>query len=117
MKPTFRAPSKGDIIRTKVTFYYHYGIYESDERIIQFGLPDNVNRTADEVRVVESDISTFLMLGGELEVMEPERQDRRRLRSPEDVVRAAEARLGEGGYDAFSNNCLTFAEQCKFKDK
>ena len=41
------APVKsGQIIRTKVSFYYHYGIFVSDDEIIQFGLPNDPGKKA-----------------------------------------------------------------------
>ncbi len=111
-----RKPRRGDIIRVKVTFYHHYGIYVDDRRIIQFGMPDNVNREASEVRVCVSDIDEFLS-GGELEVMELSFKEKHSMRSADDVVRIAESRVGEGGYNVFTNNCEHFVMSCKFKEK
>lgn len=112
---TEQSPVFGDMIRVKVSFYHHYGIYVDDETVIQFGLPDNVNQPADSVRVLSSDIRAFLR-GGELEVAALTAAERRICRSPQDTVAAAKARLGEGGYHILHNNCEHFAHACLFGD-
>ena len=113
MQWTEQAPKYGDIIRTKVSFYYHYGIFVSEEQVIQFGLPDNVSQPADQVRVLTSDIYDFLR-GGELEVGKPDREDKSKLRPARQIVETAMARLGEGGYDILHNNCEHFVNDCAF---
>lgn len=113
MEWTVEAPRYGDLVRTKVTFYHHYGIFISEERIIQFGLPDNVYRPADDIAVLATDVYTFLQ-GGELEVGRPTREEKRLLRRPKEIVATAEARLGEGGYDILHNNCEHFVYECAF---
>ena len=113
MEWTVDSPKSGDIIRTKVTFYHHYGIFINESRIIQFGLPDNVYTTAEEIKVLATDIYTFLQ-GGELEVGKPTRQELKNMRSPEEIVKLAESRLGQGGYDILHNNCEHFVNECAF---
>ena len=101
-----KEPSYGDIVRVKVSFYYHYGIYVSDDQVIQFGLPDIAAQKAEDVRVIETDVSTFLN-GGDIEVgIEKNRH------SPKKTVELAKSRLGEGGYDILHNNCEHFATEC-----
>ncbi|MEE1074704.1 MAG: lecithin retinol acyltransferase family protein [Acutalibacteraceae bacterium] len=113
MEWTVNSPKFGDIIRTKVTFYHHYGIFINENRIIQFGLPDNVYTPAEEIKVLATDIYTFLQ-GGELEVGKPTRQELKNMRSPEEIVKLAESRLGQGGYDILHNNCEHFVNECAF---
>lgn len=113
MEWTVNSPKSGDIIRTKVTFYHHYGIFINENRIIQFGLPDNVYTPAEEIKVLATDIYTFLQ-GGELEVGKPTRQELKNMRSPEEIVKLAESRLGQGGYDILHNNCEHFVNECAF---
>lgn len=108
-----KTPVFGDMIRTKVRFYHHYGIFVSEEEVIQFGLPDEPMRAAEQIKVLTSDIHTFLQ-GGEIEVAEPEGAERKRMRSPEQIVQIARQRLGEGGYDILHNNCEHFANDCVF---
>lgn len=106
-------PRFGDIIRTKVSFYYHYGIFVSEDEVVQFGLPTDVSRPANEVRVLTSDIYAFLN-GGTLEVGIPEKEDKATLRAPSEIVALAKSRIGEDGYDILHNNCEHFVTDCAF---
>lgn len=108
-----KTPVFGDMIRTKVRFFYHYGIFVSEEEVIQFGLPEDPFRSADQIFVLSTDIIAFLQ-GGELEVMAPEKQERKQMRTPEQIVAIARQRIGEGGYDILHNNCEHFASDCVF---
>lgn len=110
---TERTPRYGDMIRTKVRFYHHYGIYVSDERVIQFGMPDNTGTPNEQIHVMTTDIYTFLN-GGTLEVGQPDREERKKMRSAKQVVELAEGRLGETGYDILHNNCEHFVNECVF---
>lgn len=113
MQWTEKTPVYGDIIRTKVQFYHHYGIFASETQVIQFGLPDDPFRAADQIKVITTDIDTFLQ-GGELEVGVPEATERKCMRTPEEIVKTAQERLGEGGYDILHNNCEHFVNECAF---
>ena len=113
MEGEAKAPRFGAIIRTKVTFYHHYGIYVDENTVIQFGLADDVGKPADSIRVLESDIYAFLQ-GGEVEVGVPDAQERKTIRPPKQIVEQARARLGEGGYDILHNNCEHFVNLCAF---
>ena len=113
MQWTENAPAYGDMIRTKVQFYHHYGIFVSEDQVIQFGLPDDPMRVADQIKVIQTDIRTFLM-GGELEVAVMDREERKTMFSPEEIVARARQRLGEGGYDILHNNCEHFVNECVF---
>lgn len=106
-------PRHGDIVRVKVSFYYHYGIFAQPDQVIQFGLPDDPGRPSCEIRVLQSDVTTFLH-GGELQVGVPSREERKAMRAPAEIVAAATARLGEDGYDILHNNCEHFVNQCAF---
>lgn len=108
-----KTPVYGDMIRTKVSFYHHYGIFVSPEQVVQFGLPDDPMRSADQIKVLCSDINTF-MQGGDVEVAVPDAGERRSMRPAEQVVQIALARLGEGGYDILHNNCEHFVNDCVF---
>lgn len=108
-----KTPVYGDIIRTKVQFYHHYGIFASEAEVLQFGLPDDPMRAADQIKVLCTDIAAFLQ-GGEIEVGVPDAAERRTMRSPEQIVEMARNRLGEGGYDILHNNCEHFVNECAF---
>ena len=110
---TERTPRYGDMIRTKVRFYHHYGIYVSDDRVLQFGMPDNTGTPNEQIHVMTTDIYTFLN-GGTLEVGQPDREERKKMRSAKQVVELAEGRLGETGYDILHNNCEHFVNECIF---
>ena len=110
---TEKEPRYGDIIRTRVRFYHHYGIYVSDQRVIQFGLPDNTGTPNDQICIMATDVYTFLN-GGDVEVGEPEREDRKKMRPAAQIVALAESRLGETGYDILHNNCEHFVNECAF---
>ena len=106
-------PEAGSPVRVKVSFYYHYGIFVSRDSVIQFGLPDGPSRPAEEVRVLSTDVYTFLQ-GGNLEVGIPDRAERKRLRAAAAVIAAAQSRMGQGGYDLLHNNCEHFMYECLF---
>lgn len=106
-------PQRGDLIRTKVRFYYHYGIFLQEDTVVQFGLPDDPGRPAEEIRVLTSDVYTFLH-GGELEVGVPSREEKKRMRPREEIAQTALSRVGEGGYDILHRNCEHFANECAF---
>lgn len=108
-----KTPEFGDIIRTKVSFYYHYGIFVDENQVIQFGLPENVSQPADTIHVLQTDVYRFLN-GGELEVGVPEREERKKMRSAREIVEIAIGRMGEGGYDILHNNCEHFVNDCAF---
>lgn len=107
------APKRGDIIRTKVNFYHHYGIFVDEREVIQFGLPDGPARPAEQQRVLVTDIYTFLG-GGDLETGRPIGEERGRMRTPRQIVETARSRIGEGGYDILHNNCEHFVYSCAF---
>ena len=108
------APTEsGDLIRTKVSFYYHYGIFVSEAEVIQFGLPTDPGRNAADIKVLVSDIGTFLN-GGEIETARPTRQERSTMRPKAEIVEIARSKIGTGGYDILHNNCEHFMNECAF---
>ena len=108
-----KTPKSGDIIRTKVSFYYHYGIFISEAEVIQFGLPDDPGRPSEDIEVLASDIDAFLM-GGELETGCPEKDEAKKMRPREEIIKIARSKLGEKGYDLLHNNCEHFVNLCAF---
>lgn len=108
-----KAPKFGDMVRTKVQFYHHYGIFVSEDEVIQFGLPDDPMRPAAEIRVLSTDVLTFLQ-GGDLEVMVPDKEERKKMRTHDEIVAIARQRIGESGYHILHNNCEHFANDCVF---
>ena len=106
-------PSAGAPVRVKVGFYYHYGIFVSEDSVIQFGLPDGPSRPAEEIRVLSTDVYTFLQ-GGDLEVGFPDRAERKRMHPAKQVIADAQSRIGQGGYSLLHNNCEHFMYECLF---
>ncbi len=113
MKWKMKEPSYGSMIRVGLGSIYHFGIYVSDDEVIQFGLaPSRRAMLRDsEVEVLASDIDTFLA-GGFLEVAEFDKKEKKKLRSPDAVVAYAREKLGMRGYSILYNNCEHFANEC-----
>ena len=114
MKWELIEPRAGDMIRVKVGAVYHYGIFVSDDEIIQFGpnpslrmdIPDS------DIEVCATDVDTFLC-GQFLETAVPaDRSERKKIRKPAQVIQTAKSRLGEKGYTILNNNCEHFAYEC-----
>lgn len=110
---TFNAPKAGDIIRVKVRFYHHYGIFVSEDEVIQFGARDNTGMDPKDIRVIATDIAAFAG-GEELETAKPDASEKRRRRSASAIVAYAREQLGRDGYDILHNNCEHFANECVF---
>ena len=113
MKWGFKDPSFGDMIRVGLGGIYHVGIYVSDDEVIQFGLAPSMRALLrdSEIEVLSSDIDTFLA-GGFLEVAEFDRKEKKKHRSPKEVVAYARSKLGTRGYNILYNNCEHFANEC-----
>ena len=114
MKWVLEEPKLGDIVRIKLGSIYHFGIYVSDDEIIQFGLPPvNLDRDASQIKVCTTNLNDFLC-GKFLEVGIPDKQEKKKINSPKEIVKKAQARIGEGGYHILYNNCEHFVNQCAF---
>lgn len=113
MKWSFEDPAFGDMIRVKLGTIYHFGIYASDDEVIQFGLAPSLRTlTRDsEIEVLSSDIDTFLA-GGFLEVAKFDRKEKKKQRKPKEVVAYARSKIGMRGYNILYNNCEHFANEC-----
>lgn len=113
MKWVMKEPARGDMIRVALGGLYHFGIFVSEEEVIQFGLAPTARRRVpdSEVEVLASDIDAFLA-GGFLEVCEFDRKERKSHPTPDEVVARARQRLGERGYHILYNNCEHFAYEC-----
>jgi hypothetical protein len=94
-------------------FYYHYGLFEDEEHIIQFGLPDNQGTNPEDIAVITTDMQTFLA-GGMLETAQLSFAEKRKRRSPQESVAYAHSRLGTTGYNILHNNCEHFVNECVF---
>ena len=113
MKWSYTEPTFGDMIRVAVGSIYHFGIYVSDDEVIQFGLPParRTNLNDSEVEVLVSNIDGFLE-GGFLEVCEFDKKEKKKNRSRTEVVEYARSKIGSRGYNILYNNCEHFANKC-----
>lgn len=103
----------GDMIRIRIGSIWHYGIFVSEEEVIQFGLPPVAPRNDADVTVCASDIDAFCC-GQIVEVAQLDKSERKNRIAAAETVRLARSRLGEGGYNLIHNNCEHFAYQCVF---
>lgn len=106
-------PKQGDIVRVKLQFYYHYGLYDDAQHVIAFGLPDNSGIPRDEIAVVATDVQTFLH-GGNIETAQLSLGERLKRHSVSETLRMAYDRVGETGYHLLKNNCEHFVNECVF---
>lgn len=110
-----KSPESGDMIRVKSGSIYHYGVFVSEEEVLQFGLaPASRPQLRDcDVSVCSSNVDAFLC-GGDLEVGALDKKEQEKRRAPYETVRIARKRLGEKGYNILYNNCEHFAYECLF---
>ena len=102
----------GDIIRCQVGGLFHYGIFVSEEEVIQFGYnPSLREKDKNNIVVIATDIDTFAC-GQMVQVGELTFEDHKKRFAPEIVVQRARKRLGESGYNIIHNNCEHFAYEC-----
>lgn len=106
---------RGDMIRVHLGSICHYGIFVSEDEVVQFGLPPLPQYRSDdkEITVCATDIDLF-SCGQTVEVAQPQGTERLRRHRAEKTVRLARARLGEGGYHLLHNNCEHFVYECAY---
>ena len=109
-----KKPYFGAQIRVNRGLYYHHGIYADDMHVIHFAssVPGHETDPA-YARVEETTLEKFLK-GGTLEVREYSDYEKKKLRSPEEIVSYAYKEIGRGGYNIVTNNCEHFSNECAF---
>ena len=110
-----KACSAGDMIRVRVGAIWHYGIFVSENEVIEFG-PPPVGQVAKEnssFRVMAVDVDEF-SAGGIVECAVLDADEQKRRLPSEKTVALAREKVGEGGYDILHNNCEHFAWSCVF---
>lgn len=117
-KYSLKEPKLGDIIRVKIKDdIYHYGIYENDSSVIEFGSSsDAFKQDTSAVSIQVTTIDKFLN-GKFLEVREYSLKEKLTKNKPNKVIEKAKARIGEKGYNLLNNNCLHFVNECTFNKK
>ena len=108
-------PKYGDIIRIEInSTYHHYGIYVSDDEVIEFGRSnDMLNKKKEEIEVLKTSIKEF----SNNKFVETRSYNLKELlikNKPNKVVELARGRIGEKGYDILNNNCEHFVYECVF---
>lgn len=105
---------QGDMIRVKIGGIYHYGVFVSDDEVVQFGYPPRERRDKNEdIRVVSTTIDEFAG-GSIIERAQFSLPERLKRIPPKKTVETAKSRIGEGNYDLIHNNCEHFAYECVF---
>lgn len=108
---------KGDMIRVELNGIFHYGIYVSDEEVIQFGYPPVLReKDKDHIVVVSTSIDVF-SCGNFVEVGVPDKKEKKEAFPKEKIIENARKRIGEEGYNILHNNCEHFAYECYFGKK
>ena len=106
---------RGDMIRVRVGSIWHYGVYVSEDEVIQFGAPprEGAARSGAAIAVCTTSIDEFsggsIVQRAQLTLLE-----RMRRIPPDKTVALARSRIGECGYDLLHNNCEHFAHECVF---
>ncbi len=102
----------GDLIRVQIGSVWHYGVFVSEEEIIQFGKPPRGRLPPpDEIMVCATTIDEF-SAGDTVEVAQLSLKEKLQRRSRTNTIRFARSKLGEKGYDLLRNNCEHFAMNC-----
>ncbi len=113
MEWVIKKAKKGDIIRIKFKFYYHYGIFIDEENVIQFGLCDNQGINPEDIAVISTDIKTFCN-GTPVETAVLSVKERLQRKSVKEIVETAQNAIGQKGYNILHNNCEHFVNKCVF---
>ena len=113
MEWVVKKAKKGDIIRTKVKFYHHYGIFVDEENIIQFGFRDNSGIAPETIAVISTDIKAFCE-GTPFETAILSVKEKLKRKSIKEIIQTAQNSLGEKGYNILHNNCEHFVNRCVF---
>ncbi len=104
----------GDVVRVKDGAIYHYGIFVSADEVIAFGRVPSYYLTVgrgEKIVVLSTSASEFAN-GNFIERGVVERDEKKLLRSPDEIVSRAKSRLGEEGYNIIHNNCEHFVNEC-----
>ncbi len=105
----------GDMIRVRVGSIWHYGIFVSEDEVIEFGPPPiNISATGNKENLIMSASIDEFSAGGIVERAILTREEQRKRIPPQKTVAIARSRIGEGGYDLIHNNCEHFAYKCVF---
>ena len=110
-----QSPACGDAVRVPSGEIYHYGLFVSEDEVIQFGLAPHLRKSIpdSEIEVISTPLADFA-LGGELEVGVPQGGEIADLKDVGARVDLARSRLGTRGYHILYNNCEHLVTECLF---
>ncbi len=108
-----KKPEYGDQIRVNRGFYFHHGIYESDDVVYHFASPIG-SEISPETAVVHRTTLENFSKGSPVEVREYSEEELLNKRKPDEIIEYAKAHIGERGYNIVSNNCEHFSNRCAF---
>ena len=106
-------PEPGDQISVERGFYSHHGIYIGNDEVIHFASPTGSEISPETAVVHKTTLENFLK-GGELLVRVYTDEEKKKLRSKDEIIDYAIAHIGEKGYNIISNNCEHFSNRCAF---
>lgn len=119
MKWVVRDGKLGDMVRVHVNSQLdHYGVYISDDEVIQFGLNPSlrIGASEEDCKVCATTIDEFRN-GAYPEFADLSMKEKFQRFKVSKIVETARGRLGEGGYNILLNNCEHFAYECIFGKK
>ena len=100
----------GSIIRAFRGFYFHYGVYVGDNRVVHFCSTTRNELDAASADIVETSLSEFSK--GDIVLEDTQEKP---VFNREEIVRRARKSIGTklGTYNLLSNNCEHFANWCR----
>ena len=105
----------GDMIRIRLGSIYHYGIFVSEDEVIQFGYPPLPEYKEKSQNITVGAVSIDEFSSGKIvEAAVLDRKEKRRRIPPDETVKIARSKIGTGGYNILHNNCEHFAYECVF---
>lgn len=107
----------GAHIRVKVNNFYHHGIYIGNNEVVQFGLPFDMYKDNNDIKVIKSPLSDFCAPNDFIEVYCFSRKEKKNKYKDNIIINNALSHLGEGGYNILKNNCEHFVNLCIFGTK
>ncbi len=107
----------GAHIRVKTNGYYHHGIYIGNNEVVQFGLPNDLSKSFDEIEVLKSPIEDFSNNLFSIEVYSYSKKELKQKFPDKIIVDNALSHVGERGYNILTNNCEHLANLCIFGSK
>ena len=101
---------RGDLPEDSLQGFWHHGIQCPDGSVIHYTGMDGV-KTLTNAQILRTDIQTFIS-NPQRELHYVTYQPTQQIYSVNEIVRRAESRIGERGYNLLNHNCENFARWC-----